>query len=850
MKHPTRKNSFAVMLTALMAALAAFVTTSQAQPSVPGLINGLVGYYPMMSTNVDGVTTPEYINRRDMTLYRMSGADLQVASHPGIEQGVPGAGNVFNMTQSGGATQMFYQTTGQNPLDGSGDFLPFINQRNATMNLWCKWNGTVSARGFAETDNGGGDNNPFFSIEGQGTAIGHYFLRDAAATADPNGVLTELMDDGTYELPSFAGLGAPGYIWQEPNELTTSNVFDNNWHMLTLTIAANGDVHQFVDGAYDPGLVGNSPQGVPNTDNEGNQAICPPIYITNVYYTTNNYPTTGSTNPPPNGYVKWMMPKLIKTGVTCIGGFYRNGTHAAGMPGQVSDLGYWNRVLSTNEIQFLMTNGFNTNGVFALSLNTNIINVSSFKADFLEAGQGNYVTISWAVAGANLTPGGIVISGVGDVSATPSGSARVLLGKNASYTFNLTAHNGIVADKHSAVTVQTFPGDPGDWNAIQRFDGIFANTTSGIGNDAASSGKGWINLSGIFGSTLDRWNVVTVNGNKVLSPKSGYALDTNGPSFGYDTPGSVAYAQMNGYTMAPYDVRTVFMRFSLHDPQSLAVSHNLYSGMDFAFGLTDFGFATGPLGGLQPPGTAGVTGPGFHIVRYDSVTAYQPTPFDLTAADYNGTNSSYNAGYDYLTSANTNGLSQNANYMVWLDISNDNTHAIVNGTVTNTANEPVFSMWLQKQGDVSRTLLFSGFHGNRDYSTYGQNSDFPTPYLSKLFTSMASENFGNGDYGAFFETNNMLLVDDFYISTNGYDSSIPRLFNISAVSRSGGNATITFNSLGSLFQTNTYSVQRTLSLHPSSWVTITNGLPSGGDVTTFTDTTAPAPVAFYRISWP
>ena len=851
MKNPTRKPPFAVILTVLLAALAAFVTTSQAQVTVQQLTNGLVDYYPLISTNLDGVTTPDYISRRDMTLFRMSGSNVVAGSHPGMEAGVPGAGNVFNLLQSGGATFIYYQTTGQNPLDGSGDFLPFINQRGATMNFWCKFDGTNSVgRGFSETDNGGGDNNPFFSVESTGGGIARWFLRGPSETLDPNGVATWLLDDGTFQLPAFGGIGAPGYMWQQPNEFSTSNVFNNSWHMVTLTIATNGDVHQFIDGAYDPGAAGTAPSGQANLDNEGNQSICPPIYVTNFYYTTNLYPPLGVTNPPPNGFVRWMVPKLNKTGCTVFGGFLRNGGAGAGMPGQLSDIGFWNRVLATNEIQFLATNGLNTNGVFALTLNTNAIIINSFTADFAEVAQNHTVTIRWTVIGANETPGGIVISGIGDVSATPSGSAVVTLGKNASYTFNMTAHNGVVADKHAAVTVQTFAGAPSQWNLIQRFDGIFANTTSGIGNDPATTGKGWINLSGIFGSKLDRFNVVTVNGNKALSPKSGYATDTAGPSFGYDTPGAIAYGFLNGLTIPPYATHTLFMRFSLRDPGSLATALNLYSGLDFALGLTDYAFAAGPIGGTQPPGGVGSLGPGFHITRSDA--SYQPSPFDLKAADWNGTNNSYNTGYDYITSVSASGLDTNANYMVWLDVSNDLTHAVINGGVTNTLNESVFSMWLQKQGDPSRTLLFSGFHGNRDYSQYGVNNDFPTPYLDKVFTSIGTENFANGDLGAFFETNNMLLVDDFYLSTNGYDGTIPRLFNLTSIVRGAGSATINWESLGSLFQTNTYSVQRTLSLKsPISWVTLTNGLPSGGDFTSFTDSTVgSANPAFYRVSWP
>lgn len=860
MKHPTPKRPLAAKMAALFAALAAFATTSQAQ-SVQQLTNGLVDYYPLntvfasVTTNQGIVstnyTTPDFVSRRDMTLYRMNAANIVSDTHPGIES----ADQVFNMNQSGGnATFIYYQTTGQNPLGLSGgaggsggDFLPFINERGATMNYWFKGTNTTGNeyRVMAETDNGGGDNNSFFSISDTGTVPARFFFRGDSGGSDLNGNPCYDLEDGTYELPN------PYYAWQQPNEYSTSNYFDNNWHMLTVTIDTNGDVHLFIDGSPDPGTAGTSPAGPANTDNEGNQSISPPIYVTNFYYTTNNYPLVNpaTNNPPPNGYVSWVLPHLAKTGVTVFGGYLRNGSYAAGMPGNMSDIGFWDRVLATNEIQFLATNGLNTNGVFALPLNTNAI-VASLTADFGEVGRNHGVTLHWSVTGASSSPGGVVITGIGDVSANPVGSTTVTLGNNASYTFTMTAHNGIVANVVKSVSVITLAGVASDWNLIQRFDGLFANTTAGL------NGNGWIGLSGDYAGTLDRFNVVTVNGNKVILPKSGYAPDSGSP-VGWDTPGAVTYGFLNGLTIPPYQENTLFFRFSVTEPTPvpyvLGSYTSIYSGLDFALGVTDFGFATGPQAGTQPPGGGGTYGPGLHILQSDSTGDYQPQAWDLTANDYSGPTSTVTNTYDYLTAANgnPNGLQTNVTYYCWLDISNNNTSQIISGGTTNTQNEPLYSLWIEPQGASSRTLLFSNFSGDRSYSTAGQNSDNPTPYLNKVYVSVASENILNSDNGAFFATNNMILVDDFYLSTNGFDGTIPRLLNLNSIVRNPANAVIQWESLGSMFQTNTYSVQRTLSLNPASWVILTNGLPSGGDFTSFTDTTVGnAQTAFYRVTWP
>ena len=116
MKITTRQKPLAVVLTALIAAQAAFVSnTSQAQ-DLSKVTNGLVDYYPLnqvLSSNTN--VTPDLISRRDMTLVNMTAANIVAASHPGINS----SNTAFNFNQSGGPTLVYYATTGQNPFDGS-----------------------------------------------------------------------------------------------------------------------------------------------------------------------------------------------------------------------------------------------------------------------------------------------------------------------------------------------------------------------------------------------------------------------------------------------------------------------------------------------------------------------------------------------------------------------------------------------------------------------------------------------------------------------------------------------------------------------------------------------------------
>jgi hypothetical protein len=839
MKITTRQKPLAVVLTALIAAQAAFVmNTSHAQVTFQQVTNGLVDYYPLNSvlagsTNV----TPDLINRRDLKMsVALTPGNFVSGSHPGMGDSV----NVANLSQSPGPTVMYYQSTGQNLLTGAGDFLPFINQRGATMNFWMKapFPGGNDQRLMAECANNG-DNNPFFSLGNNGGNSGGIleFLRLNATTTDPNSLTVNQMPDGTFETPSGF------FLWAESTQFTTNILYNNNWHMFTYEIETNGDVHVYVDGIYDSGN-----QTTPQVDSEGNPALVAPLAVTNTYYNANIYPfAPGTTNGGPDlPYVHWMVPGLNLPGAfTAFGGFNRNGNISGGAPVQLSDIGFWNRTLTLDELQFVMTNGLP-----GLTLNANVISINSFAAGINEIGQGGMVNLSWNITGVGNTPGSIVISGVGDVSNLGSvGSTNITLTANQTYTFTLTAHNGIVADKEASATVKVLQGVSSSWNLIQRWDGLFGNTTAGV------NGNNVTTLLGNFAGNLDRFNVVTVNGNEALSPKSGYLAD-NGSVLGYDSRGALTYASLNNLTIPPQQVNTMFFRFSLTaQPTVNTGAANLYSGLDLGIGLTDFGFSTGPLGGSQPP-NAGLVGPGFRIVNYDASGNYGPEPYDLEAFDWDGAGTlTYTNSYDYLTDAvngNPNGLLTNVNYYCWLDVSNDNTHAVINGSVTNTVQEPIFSLWIQKQGDPSRTLLFSGFHGNRDYSQDGINNDNMSPFLNKAFASVGSEAIQSGDNGAFIATNNMVLLDDFYLSTNGYNGTIPRLFNLTAISQAAnGNVTINWESLGSLFQTNTYTVQRKINLTDSTWSTLQTGVVSGGDNTSFTDTTVSGNThAFYRITWP
>ena len=78
-------------------------------------------------------------------------------------------------------------------------------------------------------------------------------------------------------------------------------------------------------------------------------------------------------------------------------------------------------------------------------------------------------------------------------------------------------------------------------------------------------------------------------------------------------------------------------------------------------------------------------------------------------------------------------------------------------------------------------------------------------------------------------------------------------FQFKSVSRSGPSAVmLVWNSPPPEMSLTTpsYTVRKKNSLTDANWITLTNGMPSAGYTTTFTDASASGNTAFYRVSWP
>src|SRR5205814_1522327 len=135
--------------------------------------------------------------------------------------------------------------------------------------------------------------------------------------SSPGPTVPDPLVDGSFEIPNLAN------HWVQGANFTTNNLLDGNWHLFTITVDSNRVYDIYIDNVRDPG---------PGTftDMYGNPAYGLAIPLTNLYYTTNLYPGLNVSNPPPNGYVRWLWNATFKTGATAFGGFRRNGANTGG----------------------------------------------------------------------------------------------------------------------------------------------------------------------------------------------------------------------------------------------------------------------------------------------------------------------------------------------------------------------------------------------------------------------------------------------------------------------------------------------------------------------------------------
>jgi len=524
----------------------------------------------------------------------------------------------------------------------------------------------------------------------------------------------------------------------------------------------------------------------------GTNQVLPWIWTNNMYYETND---------PPEGVPEYKWKRWYwDMKCTSIGGISRYTAPSHVINGYVDDVAVWTRALTPDEVMFVYTNGL---AALTELFQFTPTEISSFTADFSEVARGDIATLRWNISGATNA----VISGIGPVYPPTIGSTNVQVTQPTVFTLTAYGPNEV---KTASVAVVVYDGVPSNWYLLQRFDGLFSDTEQGI------TGYGWKSLSGDWSGALDRFNVVTMtNGqsvNKVLAPRTGYVSPPRG---------AYSALSLGARAIADNQSNTLFFRFAIREVDTL-------SDINLNIGLTD-------IGGVRGPGDYGRWGTGPHITILREASGYGG-PIDLTINNDVG-----NVGGDFqwVRDRDPNGIETNVVYYLWMDIQNLETIVDTNNMVIS--NKDVYSVWIMKEGEMPRTLIASNFLSDRDYLNIPAWQTV-YPALSELAMSVQD---------TYIDTN-MVVFDDFYISENGFESSVPRLFEIRSIIRSASAVTIQWNSLGALApwaNGPVYKVERTTSLSSPTWNVI-GTVPTGGDVTTFTDTAPPEGMAFYRIRWP
>jgi hypothetical protein len=256
---------------------------------------------------------------------------------------------------------------------------------------------------------------------------------------------------------------------------------------------------------------------------------------------------------------------------------------------------------------------------------------------------------------------------------------------------------------------------------------------------SALANPGWVlldnfdrNTNGTLPSTywtsyLDgSFNVVDYNGNKMIQ-----------------APGTAIQAvELGTYTINEGQVATLFTRLIQTNTDSSGADSN-------AVVLTD-------ITPRYPNESWGTLGPGIKYLNpAGALQAYVKNGYYLADGTTNTTDT--NSGFTFEVGSV---------YNVWVDVTND-----------TVANEDLFSVYIAKDGDAERTLVFDQIRSERstnDTSIFG-------PVKSSLQRLVIAS------WGSYLST---VLMDDMYLSPNAYNSTVPAPFGYTSVI-SGVKPTIT-----------------------------------------------------------
>lgn len=384
---------------------------------------------------------------------------------------------------------------------------------------------------------------------------------------------------------------------------------------------------------------------------------------------------------------------------TSIGGILRS-TAASWFSGLIDEVAVWGRALSPAEIQILQVTSITNPPSRVQPLALN-----SFQADLPAVVSGGSSILRWDVSKdasqVTITPG------LGDVTAKTVvgvGTNAIILTNTTTYV--LTVQRGL-SSLSATTTVAVVSGVAPGWTLLDNFD------TYGVGPLDLTSW--WLDLRG------NSVQITNLNANKLMST---LATDSD------------AMLALQTNALNELQAATLFFRMILPVPGTATPVHIVGLSDKNARGYSDIG--ANPAGGFGP----GV----YPTIKTDPVSG--------TNAWFLGARNGIGAPVDYTANA----LVPGAVYDVWLDITNAPMADPAYGYIADT-----FSVYLQKEGDPGRTLVFAGYTSDRDPSYVDVILGGMQPNLDKLYVAG-----NNATTSAWF--------DDFYLSKGGYNATVPRAF--------------------------------------------------------------------------
>lgn len=346
----------------------------------------------------------------------------------------------------------------------------------------------------------------------------------------------------------------------------------------------------------------------------------------------------------------------------------------------------------------LLTTGYITNPPSRL---TPLV-VNAFKSDLPAVAKGDSTVLRWDVP-ANATQ--VIIDPLGDVtSKTVSGVGSTNITATNTTAYVLTVKRGAEQVK-ATNTVGVVEGVAANWNVLDTFD---------FYEPAALASYGW--WSDIGGVSV--YVVTPTNCNRMAKTTQ---------------TASGAYLKLNNLTVNSNQSCTLFFRMIPQTTSSL-IRHVVGitdKPANFYYQMYDVNQGNG-------------SGPVLHPTLSDP--GQNPGDWLMAAVNYP------HGGLTF----DTNILQVGAVYSVWIDVTNV---FIADGA---PGNEDIFSVYIQKEGDPTRTAVFTNFVSDRDLLLSDSlTGGYPTDPLTRVYLCGGI----NTDSA---------LFDDFYLSKSGYNSTIPR----------------------------------------------------------------------------